>query len=164
MDSEGILRFRSRLCVPDDTGLRREIMAAAHQSVYTVHPRWTKMYRDLRQHYWWSRMKVDVADFVARCLTCQQVKAEHQRPGRYLQPLTIPEWKWERITMDFVVGLPRTVEGHDFIWVIVDRLTKSVHFLPVRTTYTAARYAQLFIDEIVRLHGVPLSIVSDRGP
>ena len=115
VDSEGILRFRSRLCVPDDTNLRREIMTAAHQSVYTVHPGSTKMYRDLRQHYWWSRMKVDVADFVARCLTCQQVKAEHQHPGGYLQPLTIPEWKWERITMDFVVGLRRTAEGHDSI-------------------------------------------------
>ena len=90
------------------------------------------------------------------------MKAEHQRPAGLLQPLMIPKWKWENITMDFVVSLPKTAKGHDSIWVIVDRLTKSAHFLPVCTTYTMDRYAQLYIQEIVRLHGVPLSIVSDR--
>ena len=109
-------------------------------------------------------MKRDVADFVSRCLTCQQVKAEHQRPAGTLQNLDVPEWKWDMITMDFVVGLPRTQKGYDSIWVIVDRLTKSAHFLPVRSTYSAAQYARLFLDHIVSLHGVPISIVSDRGP
>jgi len=89
------------------------------------------MYKDLKVCYWWNRMKANVADFVSRCLTCQRVKGEHQKPLGLLQPL-IPEWKWERITMDFVTGLPRSQEGYDSIWMIVDRLTKSAYFLPVR--------------------------------
>lgn len=109
-------------------------------------------------------MKTDIAEFVARCIVCQQVKIEHQRPAGMLQPLEIPQWKWEHITMDFVGGLPRTQRGHDSIWVIVDRLTKSAHFLLVRSTYKSSQYAELFISEIVKLHGVPVSIVSNRDP
>ena len=108
-------------------------------------------------------MKREVADFVARCLVCQQVKAEHQKSSGKLQSLDIPEWKWDKITMDLVTGLPRSTKGYDSIWVIVDRLTKSAHFLPVRTTYTAAQYAKIFLEQIVYLHGVPISIVSNRG-
>ena len=92
------------------------------------------------------------------------MKAEHRKPSGTLQPLPIPEWKWEHITMDFIVGLPRTRAGSDAIWVIVDRLTKSGHFLPVRTKFSMDRLAELYINEIVRLHGVPVSIVSDRDP
>ena len=109
-------------------------------------------------------MKRDVVDYVAKCLTCQQVKAEHQRPAGLLQPLDIPEWKWEDITMDFVEGLPKTVGQHDSIWVIVDRYTNSVHFLPIRTIYIVDQCAYLYVREIVRLHGAPRSIVSDRDP
>ncbi|KAK6126815.1 hypothetical protein DH2020_039442 [Rehmannia glutinosa] len=110
------------------------------------------MYNDLKQHYWWANMKNQVAEYVARCLTCQQVKAEHQRPSGLLQPLPIPEWKWEYITMDFVTDLPRTRSSHDAIWVIVDRLTKSAHFIPIRKTYSLHKLAQIYISEIVRLH------------
>ncbi|XP_071920667.1 uncharacterized protein [Coffea arabica] len=92
------------------------------------------------------------------------MKAEHQKPSGLLQPLEIPEWKWEHITMDFVSGLPRTQKGHDAVWVIVDRLTKSAHFLPVNMKYSMEKLAQLYMDEIVRLHGIPVSIVSDRDP
>ena len=109
-------------------------------------------------------MKKDVVEFVAKCLTCQQIKAEHQRPVGLLQPLQIPEWKWEEITMDVVVGLPRTSKQHDAIWVIVDRYTKSAHFLSVRMTYTMDQFAELYIQEIVRLHGVPISFISDWDP
>ena len=108
-------------------------------------------------------MKEDVARFVAKCLTCQQVKAEHQRPGGQLQSMEIPEWKWDEITMDFIVGLPKTTAGYDSIWVIVDRLTKSAHFIPVKVTFTAEKLAWIYHREIVRLHGVPRSIISDRG-
>ncbi|EOY32207.1 Uncharacterized protein TCM_039810 [Theobroma cacao] len=94
----------------------------------------------------------------------RQVKAEHQRPAGTLQSLPVPEWKWEHVTMDFVLGLPRTQRGKDAIWVIVDRLTKSTHFLAVHSTYSIEKLAQLYINEIVRLHGVPVSIVSDRDP
>ncbi|KAJ9168463.1 hypothetical protein P3X46_019983, partial [Hevea brasiliensis] len=94
----------------------------------------------------------------------EQVKAEHQVPIGLLHPLPVPEWKWERITMDFMMGLPRTQKSHDAVWVIVDRVTKSAHFLPVRMDYSLDRLARLYINEIVRLHGVPVSIVSDRDP
>ena len=122
------------------------------------------MYHTLKPHYWWSGMKKDVAEFVSKCLTCQQVKAEHQAPTGMLHPLPIPVWKWERITMDFVMGLPRTLKGNDTIWVIVDRLTKSAHFLPIRWGCTLDHLAKRYVNEIVKLHGVPISIVSDRDP
>jgi hypothetical protein len=91
------------------------------------------------------------------------MKAEHQRPAGLLQPMQIPEWKWEEVGMDFIVGLPRTQRGYDSIWVIVDRLTKVAHFLPVKTTYSSARLAELYMERIVSLYGVPKKIVSDRG-
>jgi hypothetical protein len=106
-------------------------------------------------------MKRSVAEYVAICDTCQRVKAEHQRPAGLLQPLRIPEWKWEEITMDFIVGLPRTQKGYNSIWVVVDRLTKVAHFIPVNTTYSGARLAELYISRIVCLHGVPKKIISD---
>ena len=152
------------MCVPNVDGLRQRILQEAHNAPYSVHPGVTKMYQDVKGMYWWNGMKKDVAQYVASCLTCQQVKFEHQRPTGLLQELPLPEWKWERISMDFVVGLPKTQKGHDSIWVIVDRFTKSAHFLAVNTTYTVAQYAQMYLDSIVALHGVPVSIVSDRGP
>ena len=109
-------------------------------------------------------MKRDIAEHIARCDVCQRVKAEHHRLAGLLRPLEIPEWKWDDISMDFVVGLPRTQKGNDAIWVIVDRLTKVAHFIPVRETFRVPRLAQLYIDHILRLHGVPKSIISDRGP
>ena len=140
----------------------REILDEAHTTPYSIHPGATKMYQDLRSLYWWSGMKQDVVKYVARCLTCQQVKAKHQRPSGLLQPLWVPEWKWEDIAMDFVVGLLRTVGQDDSAWVIVDRFTKSAHFLPVKTTYTVQQYAELYVKEIIWLHGAPRSIVLDR--
>ena len=95
--------------------LREEILEEAHFAAYSVHPGATKMYHSIRDLYWWDVLKKDVAYFVAKCLTCQQVKAEHQKPSGKLQPLPIPEWKWERVTIDFVVGLPRSRDGYDSI-------------------------------------------------
>jgi len=109
-------------------------------------------------------MERDIADFVAKCPNCQQVKVEHQKPGGMTQEIDIPTWKWEVINMDFITGLPRTRRQHDSIWVIVDRVTKSSRFLKVMTTDSAEDYAKLYINDIVRLHGVPLSIISYRGP
>jgi len=105
-----------------------------------------------------------MAKYVSQCIVCQQVKAEHQKSAGLLQPLPIPEWKWDNISMDFVSGLPRTVKGCDAIWVVVDRLTKSAHFLPIKKTYPLNRLAKLYVEEMVRLHGVPSSIVSDQDP
>ena len=120
------------------------------------------MYRDLKENFWWKGMKRDIAQFVAKCLVCQRVKAEHQKPAGPLQSLMIPQWKWEKITMDFVTGLPKTPKSNDAVWVIVDRLTKSAHFLPFRVGVSSDRLASLYLEQIVRLHGVPVSIVSDR--
>ena len=107
-------------------------------------------------------MKRDVADYVSKCLTCQLVKIEHQRPARHLQPLDVPEWKWDHITMDFVSALPKTKSGCEVIWVIVDRLTKSAHFIPLKVGCSMEKLAMIYVKEIVRLHGIPISIVSDR--
>ena len=109
-------------------------------------------------------MKNQVAEYVARCETCQRVKAEHQRPAGLLQPLEIPEWKWSDVTMDFVTDLPRTPKGNDSVWVVVDRLTKTAHFKPMKKTDSLHKLGTLYLREILRLHGTPVSIVSDRDP
>ena len=151
-----------RVLVPQLTDLREEILWKFHCSRFAVHPCGTKIYRDLRHQYYWSRMKRDVGDFVRRCLRCQQVKVEHQKPVGLLQPLEVVEWKWEHVTMDFVTHFPWTSWRHDAVWVIVDRLTNWAHFLAMQMTFTLEEFCQLYIREIVRLHGVSVSIVSDR--
>ncbi|KAJ9555226.1 hypothetical protein OSB04_009840 [Centaurea solstitialis] len=161
-DSRGLKLFQGRIWVPKLGGNRELLLDDAHKSKYSIHPESTKMYRDLKMNYWWPVMKLDVASYVEKCVTCLQVKAEHQKPYGSLQPLDIPEWKWEHITMDFVTKLPRTLRGHDTIWVVVDRLTKSAYFLEMRETLPMDQLAKLYIKEVVRRHGVPLSIVSDR--
>ncbi|WVZ76224.1 hypothetical protein U9M48_024213, partial [Paspalum notatum var. saurae] len=163
LDDQGVLWFKSRLVVPKDMELRKKILDEAHTSVLTMHPGSNKMYQDLKQKFWWTRMKREIAKYVSECDVCKRVKADHLKPGGMLQPLNIPAWKWEDIHMDFVVGLPRTQKGYDSIWVIIDRFTKSAHFLPVKTVYRANTYAELYIAKIVSLHGVPRTITSDRG-
>ena len=156
--------MKGRICVPNMEDLRKMIMKKAYCLAYAMHPGSTKMYWTIKENYWWSGMKKDIAKFVSRCLVCQQVKAEHQKPSETLQPLPILEWKWELITMDFVVGLPCTHAGYNAIWVTVDRLTKSAHFLAIRNNFSLNRLAELYVNEIVKLHGVPVSIVLDRDP
>ena len=136
LHADGSLRYRGRVVVPQLTGLREEILKEFHCSRFAVHLSGTKMYQDLRHQYYWTRMKRHVGDFVRRCLTYQQVKAKYQKPAVLLHPLEVAEWKWEHVTMDFVTHLPRTPHGHDAVWVIVDRLKKSTHFLVVRMTFT----------------------------
>ncbi|WVZ49934.1 hypothetical protein U9M48_001249 [Paspalum notatum var. saurae] len=140
---------------------RETIMGEAHDSAYYIHPGATKMFRDLSQKFRWKGMKADVTNHVKQCDVCQRVKADHQKPAGLLQPLPIPAWKWDEVGMDFVTGLPNTKKGNDSICVIVDRLTKTAHFIPVKTTHGGAKLAQLYIENVVRLHGG--RIVSDRG-
>src|SRR3954462_523545 len=135
-------------------------MREFHNSTFAIHPGSTKMYRDLLRQYMWPGMKRDVARYVSRCTTGRQVKAEHRRPGGLLRPLDIPLWKWDHVTLDFVTALPRSPKGHDSIWVIVDCLMKSTHFLPIMMTDSVAKLSQLYLRKIVRLHGVQISIVS----
>ncbi|KAA0046943.1 pol protein [Cucumis melo var. makuwa] len=162
ISSDGGLLFERRLYVPSDSAIKTELLSEAHSSPFSMHPGNTKMYQDLKQVYLWRNMKREVVEFVSKCLVCQQVKAPRQKPTGLLQPLSIREWKWENVSMDFITGLPRTLRGFIVIWVVVDRLTKSAHFVPGKSTYTASKWAQLYMSEIVRLHEVPVSIVSDR--
>ena len=162
-DDEALV-IGSRLCAPATEELKRQILEEAHSSAYAMHPGSTKMYSTMKEYYWWSGMKREVTEYVSKCFIYQQVKAERQKPSRLLQPLPIPEWKWERITMDFVFKLPPTVQRHDDIWVVVDRLTKSTHFIPIREKFSPHKLTELFMNHIVSFHGVPVSIISDRDP
>nr|CAE02081.2 OSJNBa0074B10.9 [Oryza sativa Japonica Group] len=162
-DEQGTVWLGERICVPENKELKDTIMKEAHETLYSIYPGSTKMYQDLKQPFWWASMRREIAEYVALCDVCQRVKAEHQKPAGLLQPLKIPEWKWEEIGMDFITGLPRTSAGHDSIWVVVDRLTKVAHFIPVKTTYTGHKLAELYMARVVCLHGVPKKIVSDRG-
>ena len=137
-------------------------MDEAYTSRYSVHPGADKMYYDLRDLYWWPGMKRDIADYVSKCLTCFKIKAEHLKPTGLLQQPEIPEWKWEKLAMDLITGLPRSSSGYDAIWVIVDRLTKSAHFIPIREDYKSDKLSRIYINKIVARHGVPVSIISDR--
>ncbi|GJZ28850.1 reverse transcriptase domain-containing protein [Tanacetum coccineum] len=159
---DGGMYFMDQIWVPLIGDVRKMIMDEAHTTKYSIHPGADKMYHDLRDIYWWPGMKRDVATYISKCLTCSKVKAEHQRPSGLLQQLEIPEWKWDRITMDFITKFPRSSSGHDIIWVIVDRLTKSAHFLAIQEDYKMEWLARLYIDEIVGRHEVHVSIISDR--
>jgi hypothetical protein len=163
-DDQGVIWFKDLIVVPKDAEVRQQILDEAHLSRYSIHPGSTKMYQDLKQHYWWTKMKIEIARYVARCDTCRRVKAVHIKTAAPLQSLHIPTWKWEDISMDFIVGLPWTAKGFDSVWVIVDRLTKIAHFLPIKTNHPLAVYAQLYIARILSLHEIPKTIVSDRGP
>ncbi|GJS76421.1 putative reverse transcriptase domain-containing protein [Tanacetum coccineum] len=138
------------------------ILHESPQVKYSVHP--GSMYQDMKQLYWWPNMKADIATYVSKCLTCLRVKAEHQKPSGLLVQPAIPQWKWENITMDFVTKLPRTQSGNDTIWVIVDRLTKSAHFLPMRETDPMDKLAKLYLKEVVTRHRIPVSIICNRDP
>ncbi|CAA7027622.1 unnamed protein product [Microthlaspi erraticum] len=162
---DGTLLVHGRISVPEGDGLRDEILRIAHQSVLSIHPGSTKMYKDVRRYYHWPGMKRAVAKWISHCQACQQVKAEHLVPAGLLQSLPVPEWKWDSVAMDLITGLP-VARGrmNNSIWVIVDRLTKVAHLLAIRDSDKVETLAELYINQIVRLHGVPADIVSDRDP
>jgi hypothetical protein len=162
-DTDGVLWFKDHLMVLKDFELRHKIMDESHCSRYSIHPGTNKIYQDLKKNFWWTRMKREIAKYVSECDTCRRIKEDHLRPVKNLQPLSIPKWKCENICMDFIVGLSRTSRGHNSIWVIVDRLTKSAHFIPIATTYRVRQYAELYISHIVHYHDIPKTIISDRG-
>ncbi|GJT46751.1 putative reverse transcriptase domain-containing protein [Tanacetum coccineum] len=172
MQRETVIAYASRQLKPHEENYTTHdlklgavvdlIMHESHKSKYSIHPGSDKMYQDLKKLYWWPNMKAIIAEYVGKCLTCSRVKAECQKPSGLLIQPEIPTWKWERITMDFVTKLPKTSSGHDTIWVIVDRLTKSAHFIPTKATDSMETLTRLYIKEIVLRHGVPISIISDR--
>ncbi|GJV39397.1 reverse transcriptase domain-containing protein [Tanacetum coccineum] len=160
--ANGTLCLRNRSWISSFGDLRELIMNKSHKSQYSVHLGSDKMYQDLKKLYWWSNMKAEIATYVNKCLTCTKVKAEYQKPsGLLVQPM-IPVWKWENITMDFVTKLPKTSSDQDTIWVIIDRLTKSAHFLPMRETDSMEKLTRQYLKEVVSRYGVPVSIISDR--
>ncbi|GJV28099.1 putative reverse transcriptase domain-containing protein [Tanacetum coccineum] len=148
--------------IPCYRDLRFVIMHESHKSKYSIYPGSKKMYQDVKKLYWWPNIKANIATYVSKCLTCARVKAEHQRPSGSLVQPEILEWKWDNITMDFISKIPRSSQGFDTIWVIVDRLTKSAHFLPIRENDPLDKLARLYLNRIVARHGIPASIICDR--
>nr|GFC04482.1 reverse transcriptase domain-containing protein [Tanacetum cinerariifolium] len=145
--ADGTLCLNGRSWLPCYGDLRTVIMHESHKSKYSIHPGSDKMYQDMKKLYWWPNMKADIATYVSKCLTCARVKAEHQKPPGLLVQPKIPEWKWDSITMDFVTKLPKSSQGYDTIWVIVDRLTKSAIFTPIRETDPMDKLARIYLKE-----------------
>nr|GEY38906.1 putative reverse transcriptase domain-containing protein [Tanacetum cinerariifolium] len=160
--ADGTLCLHGRSWLPCYGDLRSVIMHESHKSKYSIHPSFKKMYQDMKKLYWWPNIKADIATYVSKCLTCAKVKAKHQRPSGLLVQPAIPVWKWDNITMDFITKLLKSSQGFDTIWVIVDRLTKSTHFLPIRENDPMDKLARLYLDRIVTRHGTPVSIICDR--
>ncbi|GKB13050.1 putative reverse transcriptase domain-containing protein [Tanacetum coccineum] len=150
--ADGTLCLHGRSWLPCYGDLRSIIMHESHKSKYSIHLSSEKMYQDVKKLYWWPNMKADIAAYVSKCLTCARVKAEHQRPSGLLVQPAIPEWKWDNIMMDFITKLPKSSQGFDTIWVIVDRLTKSAHFLPIRKNDPLDKLARLYVNRIVARH------------
>ncbi|GJV00280.1 putative reverse transcriptase domain-containing protein [Tanacetum coccineum] len=162
--TDGTLCLNGRSWLPCYDDLRTVIMHESHKSKYSIHPGSEKMYQDVKKLYWWPNMKADIATYVSKCLTCAKVKAEHQRQSGLLVQPEIPQWKWDNITMDFVTKLPKSSQGYDTIWVIVDRLTKSAIFIPMKETDPLEKLARMYLKEVVTRHGIPVSIICDRDP
>ncbi|GKC76803.1 putative reverse transcriptase domain-containing protein [Tanacetum coccineum] len=149
------LCLNDRSWLPFYGDLRTVIMHESHKSKYSIHPGSDKMYQDMKKLYWWPNMKADIATYVSKCLTCARVKAEHPRPS---------QWKWDNITMDFVTKLPKSSQGYDIIWVIIDRIIKSAIFVPMRETDPMEKLERMYLKEVVTRHGIHVSVVCDRDP
>ncbi|GJR92438.1 putative reverse transcriptase domain-containing protein [Tanacetum coccineum] len=160
--ADGTLCLNNRSWIPCYGDLRALIMHESHKSKYSIHPGSDKMYQDLKKLYWWPNMKAEITTYVSKCLTCAKVKAEYQKPSGLLVQPEILEWKWENKIMDFVTKLLKMATGQDTIWVIIDRLTKSAHFLPMREDDSLENLTRQYLKEVVSRHGVPVSIISDR--
>ncbi|GJV25927.1 putative reverse transcriptase domain-containing protein [Tanacetum coccineum] len=160
--ANGTLCLNGRSWLPCYGDLRSVIMHKSHKSKYSIRLGSEKMYQDMKKLYWWPNMKADIATYVSKCLMCAKVKAEHQRPSGLLVQPAIPEWKWNNITMDFITKLPKSSQGFDTIWVIMDRLTKPAHFLPIRENNPLNKLARLYLNKIVARYEIPVSIICDR--
>nr|GEW37566.1 putative reverse transcriptase domain-containing protein [Tanacetum cinerariifolium] len=161
---DGTLCLNNRSWLTCCRELKTLIMHESHKSKYSFHPGSDKMYQDMKLLYWWPDMKADIATYISKCMTYLRVKAEHQKPSVLLVQPKIPQWKWDNITMDFVTKLPKAQSGNDTIWVVVDRLTKSAYFLPIKETNPMDKLARLYLKEVVTRHGIPVSIICDRDP
>jgi hypothetical protein len=148
LETDGILLYKNIIFVPNVQCLKHMILQEMHNVPYAGHPGYQKIVAAVKIHYFWLGMKREIVEYIARCMECQKVKAEHRHPTRLLQPLPIPEWKWEVVTMDFITGFPRTTKLHDSIMVVVDKLTKDAHFIPLKTTHKETNVANIFLKEV----------------
>jgi hypothetical protein len=163
LENSRLVRYNNKIYIPPNDELRNLVLRKAHRAVYMAHQGIMKMREYLKPLFFWKGMKADIVSYMVRCLECQQVKAEHRHLAGLLQPHAILKSKWEVILMDFIVGLLQTTRRHDSIFVVVDTLKKSAHLIPVHITYQAPNIPRVFVNEIVRLHGIPKRIISDRG-
>ncbi|GKC88552.1 putative reverse transcriptase domain-containing protein [Tanacetum coccineum] len=162
--ADGTLCLNGRSWLPCYDDMRTVIKHESHKSKYSIHPGSDKMYQDMKKLYWWPNMMAGIATYVSKCLTCAKVKAEHQRPSGLLVQPEIPQWKWDNIIMDFIMKLPKSSQGYDTIWVIVDRLTKFAIFVPMRETNPMERLARMYLKKVFTRHGIHVSIIFDRDP
>ncbi|GJQ93775.1 putative reverse transcriptase domain-containing protein [Tanacetum coccineum] len=162
--ADGTLGLNGRSWLPCYGDLRTVIMHEFHKSKYSIHPGSNKMYQVMKKLYWWPNMNADIATYVRKCLTCSKVKVEHQRPSGLLVQPEIPQWKWDNITMDFITKLPKSSQGYDTIWEIIDRLTKSAIFVSMRETDPIKKLARMYLKEVVTRHGILVSIICDHNP
>ena len=139
-------------------------MDEIHQTPYYGHSRYQKTIATAKKQYFWPGMKKDMVEYISRCMKCQQVKVGHQHPANSLQPFPVPKWKWEVISMDFITRFPMTWRQHDSIMVVVDKLKKETHFIPIKSTHKTDDIAKMFMKDIFRLNEFPKAIVSDRDP
>ncbi|GJY21249.1 putative reverse transcriptase domain-containing protein [Tanacetum coccineum] len=160
--ADGTLCLDNRSWLPCYGDTRSLIMHESHKSKYFIHPGADKMYHDLKMLYWWPNMKADIATYVSKCLTCAKSKHEQSEGPLVLLSTRLIEWKWDNITMDFITKLPKTAAGYDSIWVIIDRLTKSAYFLPMKETDSTEKLMRLYMKEIVARHGIPTDGQSER--
>ena len=160
--NEGFLLHGSRLCVVQD--LREKVMYESHSPPYVGHRGILATTQAIETYFFWPGMRQDIQDYVTKCIVCHKVKYDRGKSPGLLQLLPIPDGPWQSISMDFLFGLPKSIQGNTGIWMIVDRFSKQAHFLPVKKTIKAKHMANLFMFHIFKLHGLPSSIISDRDP
>ena len=161
LNKKGLLLYKNRLYIPNVPKIKLLILNEIHKTPHSGHPGYQKTITMLRKDYFWPNMKNEFAEYIDKCFECQQVKTEHQHPAILLHPLPIPSWI---ISLDFITGLPRNQNLNDSIMVVVDKLNKAAHFIPVKTTYKATNIADIFMKKIFRLHGILKVIISNRDP
>ena len=140
IDKKGLLRFKNRVYIPDSIELKLVVLDEVHKKPYYGHPSYQKTITKLRKLLYWPNMKGETTEYLARCQYCQQIKVEHQHPTSLLQPLPVPEWKWETISLDFITGLPKTQKHNDSIMVVIDKLSKFAHFIPIKSTFKSYKH------------------------
>jgi hypothetical protein len=164
LETDGILLYKNIICIPNVQGLKLVILREMHSVPYVGHPGYQKIVAVVKRHYFWPGMKKEIIEYIARCMECHKVKDENKNPAWLLQPLPILEWKWEVVTLDFITGLPRIGKHHDSIMVVVDKLMKDTHFIPLKNNHKEMDVPEIFMKELARLHRIPKTVVSDKDP